>query len=92
MVKVKFKNNGEEVEVPEGEALKEVTKDKGWPSAYGCEDGVCGTCIVKVSDKESVSPMESTEEQTLMIMGMDSGEYRLACQCKIKKDTEIEGM
>lgn len=93
MFKVKFTNNGEEAEATDGQELKDLTKENGWPIAYGCEDGVCGTCIVDVKEgKDSLSEMEDKEKQTMSIMGMDDGEHRLACQCQVKGDCEIEGM
>jgi len=93
MLKVKFKNTGEEEKIELGAELKDVTKDAGWPIAYGCEDGVCGTCIVKVVDgEENLNPMEETEKQTLGIMGLEEGGYRLACQCKCNGNCTIEGM
>lgn len=93
MPKVKFKNTGEEVEVEKGTELKDATKEKGWPITYGCEDGMCGTCVIKTAPGETnLSPMEEKEKNTLRVMGMDDGEHRLACQCKINGDCEIEGM
>ncbi len=93
MAKIKFKNTGDEAETEEGAELKDVTKEKGWPIAYGCEDGMCGTCIIKTAmGKENLSPIDEKEKQTLDVMGMDDGEHRLACQCKVKGDVEIEGM
>jgi len=93
MFKVKFTNTGDEVEVEEGSELKDATRDKGWPIAYGCEDGMCGTCIVKVAEgKENLSEMSEKEKETLGVMGMDDGEHRLACQCKINGNVTIEGM
>lgn len=93
MPKVKFANTGAEAEAEQGEALKNVTKDHGWPIAYGCEDGMCGTCICNVGKgKENLSPMEEREKQTLEMMTMNDGEHRLACQCKVNGDVTIKGM
>ena len=93
MPKVKFTNSGEEVEVEKGSELKEVSKDNGWPIAYGCEDGVCGTCIIQVKEgQESLSEKGEVENQTLEMMMMNDGNHRLACQCKVNSDVEIEGM
>lgn len=89
--KVTFKNTGDTAEVSEGVDLKTVTKDNGWSIAYGCEDGMCGTCIVKIAEgSENLSPMEEKEKNTLSVMGMDPNEYRLACQCKVQGDVTIE--
>lgn len=93
MIKVTFTNTGDTTEVESGKDLKSITKENGWPIAYGCEDGVCGTCIIKVSSgKDNLNEIGDTEGQTLEIMGMNDGEHRLACQCKCNGDVEIEGM
>lgn len=93
MLKVTFTNTGDEAEVPEGSKLMDVTKERGWPIAYGCEDGVCGTCLIEpIEGKENLSAMEDTESQTLDMMMMKDGNHRLACQCKIKGDVKIKGM
>lgn len=97
MPKIKFKNTGgkvgEEAQVEKGAELKEIAKEKGWPIAFGCGDGVCGVCIVKVTEgSENLSPIKEQEKQTLDIMGLNDGNHRLACQCKINGDVIIEGM
>ncbi|MFH1283981.1 MAG: 2Fe-2S iron-sulfur cluster-binding protein [Candidatus Peregrinibacteria bacterium] len=93
MPKVKFQNTGAEAEVEVGTPLMDVTRKNGWPIAYGCEDGMCGTCIVKIIEgKENLTPMAEKEKQTLSVMSMDDGQYRLACQCVINGDVTIEGM
>lgn len=93
MPKVTFLDTGEEVEVKTGTSLKDISKEKGWPIAYGCEDGVCGTCIVKIEKgKENLTPIDEKEGQTLDMMGMKDGKHRLACQCKINGDVKIKGM
>lgn len=93
MPKITFKNTNQQAIITAGGAIKDATKDQGWPIAYGCEDGVCGTCIVKVAEgKENISPMEEQEAQTLEMMCMNDGEHRLCCQCKANGDVAIEGM
>ena len=93
MPKVKFTNTGDETEVEAGADLKDTTKSKGWPIAYGCEDGVCGTCIINTAPgSENLTPMTEQEGQTLDMMGMKDGDHRLACQCKVNGDVEITGM
>ena len=89
MPKVTFKSAGDSAEAEEGKMLKDVTREKGWPIAYACEDGMCGTCIIKTA-MGGLSPMEDKEKNTLSAMGFDDGQYRLACQCKVTGDTEIE--
>ena len=85
MPKVTNQSTGDTEEVAEGAELKDVTKDAGWPIAYGCEDGVCGTCIIEVTDgAENISEKGDVENQTLEMMMMNDGKHRLACQCKVK--------
>ncbi len=91
MAKVKYTNTGEEVEVENGTSLQKVTQDKGWHIPFGCEDGLCGTCVVKVTEgKDNLSKVEEKEEMTLTAMGVFDGDHRLACQCKIDGDITIE--
>ncbi len=91
MPKVTFKNKNETKEVQSGYALKQLTREAGWNIPYACEDGQCGTCIFKiVSGGENLSPISEKEKATLEVMGFGSGEYRLACQCKINGDVTIE--
>lgn len=93
MPKVTFDDTGETIDVENGVPLKDVVKDHGWPIAFGCEDGVCGTCIINVEEgKENLSPMEEMEEQTLDMMCMKDGEHRLCCQCKCNGDVKFKGM
>lgn len=91
--KVKFKDTGDEVEVKAGTPLKDVSRGNGWPIAFGCEDGVCGTCLVEILEgKENLSPREEVESQTLDMMCMKDQKHRLACQCKVNGDVKIKGM
>ncbi|MDA1060203.1 MAG: 2Fe-2S iron-sulfur cluster-binding protein [bacterium] len=93
MPKVTFTDTGDQADAEEGGSLKDLTKNQGWPIAYGCEDGVCGTCIVEVKEgKENLNEMEEVEDQTLDMMGMKDGNHRLCCQCKVKGDVSIKGM
>ena len=50
---------------------------------FGCRDGACGACMVKIlSGAEHLSPMKDDERDFLETMGAAANE-RLACQCKI---------
>ena len=93
MPKIIFSNNKQEAEAKKGSDLKETTKAKGWPIAYGCEDGVCGTCIVEIEEgAENLNPMDEQEKQTLDIMSMNDGKHRLACKCKVNGDLKIKAI
>lgn len=87
--KVTFKNTGASEGANAGEKLMDVTKRANWPIPYGCEDGMCGTCLIKNS--AGLSKMDDKERQTLDVMGFKEEEgYRLACQCTVEGDSEIE--
>ena len=85
------KKGSEPVEVDEGTPLEEVCKENGWPIAFGCENGLCGTCIIQ-SDGNGLSEQTENEKQTLEMMMMNDGNFRLACQCKVEGDCTIEPM
>ncbi|MCH9630662.1 MAG: hypothetical protein S4CHLAM37_06660 [Chlamydiia bacterium] len=72
--------NDDEVELSDGEAIKDTCEDAGIP--FACEEGVCGTCVIEVDEgMENLSPF--TQEEDDFLGEMDN--ERLACQCKINK-------
>ena len=54
-VEVIFPNN-KKVKVPSGSALKEVAKKAGYSPNYGCEEGKCGSCELKMNGKQKIRP------------------------------------
>lgn len=59
------------------------------PIQFGCCQGDCGTCAIKVIEgEENLSPKTKQEIKTLSRLGKSS--YRLACQCAIRGDVVIE--
>ena len=90
MPKVTFQGTQQTVDVEEGADLREVTQKNGWPIPYGCENGICGTCLISIPEgQENLSSAEATEQQTLKAMGKADGAHRLACQCKVNGDVTI---
>lgn len=78
MAKLQF-NDDEPVELPDGVAIKEFCEENGVP--FGCEEGVCGTCIIEVEEgMENLSEFCQEEEDFLGELDQE----RLACQCKIQ--------
>ena len=54
---------------------------------FGCQDGMCGTCVIDVLDgKENLGDLTQEEKD----LGLNE-EKRLACQCKVKGDAKIKG-
>lgn len=81
MAKLILINIGQEEEIPDGNEIKKICEEK-FRIPFGCEDGICGTCRIKIAEgNENLTPKNQKEED------MFSGEpdVRLACQCRIKK-------
>jgi ferredoxin len=79
MAKLKFENTGEELDLPDGSPIQEVCEEAGVP--FACTEGVCGTCVIEVSNgNENLSGQTQEEEDFL---GEGCTDERLACQCKI---------
>lgn len=73
-----FRFEGDELDVPDGEALLEYAEQLGVP--FGCQDGVCGTCRCRVvAGLEYLGAKNEKEED----MDLDPDE-RLVCQCTIR--------
>lgn len=79
MARIVNVDNGKEVELDDGERVKDSCKKIGIP--FGCEDGKCGTCAVEIVEgKENLGELNKKEKD----MGMDEN-WRLCCQCCVKK-------
>lgn len=80
MPKLIFENTGEERDLPAGERIHEACEEAGVP--FACTEGVCGTCVVEVTEgMENLSEFTQEEQDFLG----DLGRERLACQCKINQ-------
>jgi ferredoxin len=79
MAKIIQTKTEHEIEIPDGESLKESCEKLGVP--FGCQNGLCGTCMIDIDfGEENLSDLTEEEE----ILERDR-KHRLACQCKIKK-------
>jgi len=81
----KIKMNGKEIVVPEGTNPYDKFEKLG--VEFGCCNGICGTCKVKVKEgMKNFSPKTEEEEE----FPLEDNE-RLACQChKLSGDIEVE--
>lgn len=78
-----FEDIGVTVSVPAGTRVIEVSEKVGAGITYGCREGDCGTCIMKVvSGSENLSEMSVLEDKILRenLAGKDN---RLACQAQV---------
>lgn len=79
MPKITNVENGKSEEVKEGELIRGAVEKIGVP--FGCEEGICGTCMIDVIEGENNLSELTEQEKDLM----RDKKHRLACQCKIKK-------
>jgi len=79
MAKIIYIKNKQERDIPNGEKIKSAAEELG--VLFGCEDGICGTCMIDV-----VSGEGNLSELTKAEMDLERDKkHRLACQCMIKK-------
>src|SRR3989344_395248 len=72
-------------DIANGEKIKNAAEEMG--VLFGCEDGICGTCMIDVVSGEGNLSELTQQEKDLE----RDKKHRLACQCKIKKgDVAIE--
>jgi ferredoxin len=79
MPKIINLKTGKSEEIKEGEKIRDVVERLGVP--FGCEDGICGTCMIDIIDGEDNLSGLTEQEKDLM----RDKKHRLACQCKINK-------
>lgn len=79
MAKVTNIKSGKSEEVSNGEGIRHACEKLGVP--FGCEEGICGTCMIDIHEgEENLSDLTEQEKDL-----MRDKKHRLACQCKIKK-------
>lgn len=90
MPKVHVTTDDLEINVKEGYALIDMCEDHDTSILFGCRDGACGACMVRVIEgQEHLSPMQDDEKDFLETMAAEPDE-RLACQCKVYGDVKLE--
>lgn len=82
MAKIIFVNTQKEETVPDGSPLRPACEKEGIP--FPCGDGFCGACIIEIVEgMENLSDFTDREKEFFGTKGNE----RLACQCKINKNT-----
>jgi ferredoxin len=90
MQKVTITTDKKTIDVVEGYALIDMCEDHDTSILFGCRDGACGACMVKIiSGADKISPMQDNEKDFLETMAARPDE-RLACQCKVYGDVTLE--
>jgi len=67
------------IEVKDGDSIISACEQLGIP--FSCKEGVCGSCLIKVTDGEGNLSAPNDKEEAF---GLSGNKERLACQCKIK--------
>lgn len=73
-----LKSDKDSVEVKDGMGLVDAGDKLGVP--FGCQEGICGSCLVEVVEGEDNLSAKSSSEE---FADLDDHK-RLLCQCKIK--------
>jgi ferredoxin len=90
MPKVTITTDDKTIDVVEQYALIDMCEDHDTSILFGCRDGACGACMIRVLEgAENLSKMEDHERDFLETMAAEPNE-RLACQCKVLGDVKIE--
>ena len=90
MPKVHITTDNMTLDVKKGYALIDMCEDHDTSILFGCRDGACGACMVRVKEgAENLSKMEESEQDFLETMAAEDDE-RLACQCKVYGDVKLE--
>jgi len=80
---VTFENIGLTVTVPAGTRLIEISEKVGAGITYGCREGECGSCTVRiVSGMENLAERSVLEDKVLQ-ENMAGRGHRLACQAQV---------
>lgn len=84
------KTDKKNIIVEYGSSIIDVCETEETSILFGCRDGACGACMIRVVDHpENLSQMEDHEKDFLETMAAREDE-RLACQCKVLGDVTIE--
>lgn len=87
--KLTFKDINVTVTVPIGVRVIEISDKVGSGIVYGCREGDCGTCLMKVEDGwENLSTPSVVEDKVLREHAAGK-HFRLACQAQVLGDVTV---
>ena len=90
MPTIKNNTTGTSTQCAAGTSFREAAQEGGMGIPFGCETGICSTCLIQItSGMENLSERSDQEDFTLEARGADD-DMRLACQCTVNGDVEFE--
>ncbi len=87
--KLTFKDIDTTVTVPVGVRVIEISEKVGANIIYGCREGDCGTCMMKVDDGWENLSTPSVIEDKILRENAAGKHYRLACQAQVLGDVTV---
>lgn len=84
-----FKDIGLTVNVPVGVRVIEISEKVGSGIVYGCREGDCGTCMMKVEKGWENLSTPSVIEDKVLKDNLAGRHYRLACQAQVIGDVTV---
>lgn len=93
MPTIKNASTGASAQCAAGSSFREVALEQNLDVPFGCESGICTTCLIQIkTGAENLGPKTEQEEFTLDARGvaMDNMNTRLGCQCTVNGDVEFE--
>lgn len=88
--KLTFVDINVSVSVPAGTRVIEISEKVGAGIIYGCREGDCGTCLMRVvSGMEYLSAPTALEDKVLK-ENMAGKDMRLACQAQVIGEGEVQ--
>lgn len=87
---IKYDDAEQSVNVPLRSSLKEVCEENDIGPSFGCGQGACGSCEIKVHN--NALGLNPPTEEEIHFLGVEALQenVRLACQCVIEGDCTIE--
>ena len=80
---INFEDIDVTVSAPAGTRVIEISEKVGSGIVYGCREGECGTCIMKVTEGWNNLTEPSVLEDKVLRENMAGKHNRLACQAQV---------